>query len=326
MSIGNTYREIMESGRITSENVAYLRAEVHDDGLVDLVEAEILFKLGAKCEIEDEEWVAFYVDALTDFYVWQSEPQGYLDEEHADHLVNHVLHRRRITSDLELELLLNVVHWAGFCPQKLVNLVLGAVWDSVTDPVNAAYGQHRLPNVIDSVDVEILRKAVYAPSTDGGFIVSAEEAEMLFKLNNATIDSANDPGWREFFTMAVATFLMFPDATSAEPAAETGRRQTWLNERRGVASLLKAVGNDSKGAGAFGSGEELELERRKEAENRARNAGENIEAEQARWLCRQIERDDVLHRNEIALLNFIHQKSPNMHESLDPLLKKAGIL
>ena len=52
---------------------------------------------------------------------------------------------------------------------------------------------------------------------------------------------------------------------------------------------------------------------------------ETIDEEEARWLIGRVKRDGVLHENERALLAFIRNTSPNIHASLEPLLKEAGL-
>lgn len=331
MSIGQIYRAVLASGRIRAGDIEQLRADVMADEAVDGIEAEILFKLDAECPDKHKSWTPFFVDALTDFYVWYWEPRGYIDDEQCEHLIRHILVKGRIANAASMELLLNIVYWAGYAPAELVRLVLTTVWNSVLDPDNAAYNRGRLQKIVDRIDVEILRMAIYAPSIDGGLIVSREEAELLFELNDATIESANHPSWRELFVMAVANYLMFPAVAPGGPSPEEAeRRDSWLHKRRGVGDLLRAAGTGAaKGerdepVGAFASDISGELAWRNEAMRRAAGSTECIEAAEAEWLCARIEEDGVMHRNEQELLAFIARNSVKTPRVLDPLFKRAG--
>jgi hypothetical protein len=301
------------------------------DESVDSIEAEILFKLDGECAEKHKSWTPFFVDTLTDFYVWYWEPRGYIDDEQCEHLIGHILAEGRIANATSMELLLNIVYWAGYAPAELVRLVLTTVWNSVLDPDNAAYGRGRLPNIIDGIDVEILRMAIYAPSIDGGLIVSREEAELLFELNDETIESANHPSWRELFIMAVANYLMYPAVTPGRPTPEEAkRRESWLTRRRGVGDLLRSAGtgatvSPNEPAGAFASDISGERAWRAEAARRAAGSVDSIDAPEAEWLLSKIEGDGVLHRNERELLAFIHENSMKTPPVLDPLFKKAGL-
>ena len=89
---------------------------------------------------------------------------------------------------------MNIVHWATSVPDALKDYALEAVRDSIMEPDGAAYGKQRRPRVIDPVDVEILRKTLYAGALDGGLTISRREADLLFDLNRATLNADNAPG------------------------------------------------------------------------------------------------------------------------------------
>ncbi|MDH5409762.1 MAG: hypothetical protein OEY16_00120, partial [Alphaproteobacteria bacterium] len=52
---------------------------------------------------------------------------------------------------------------------------------------------------------------------------------------------------------------------------------------------------------------------------------ETIDEEEARWLIARIGRDGKMHGNEVALLKFIKDNSPNIDPSLNPLFEQAGL-
>jgi hypothetical protein len=322
---------LLKAGRITEQDVALLRADIFADDRVDLDEAQLVFRLAAECSDKDPAWDELYVDALTDYYVWHAPPRGYVSEHQSAELVAHLLREGRLTDAADLELLLNIVYWAGYCPGELVSLVVEAVSQSVLDPDNAVYGRDRMPRVIEAIDVEILRRAIYAPATDGGLVVSRAEAELLFELNNITVDSANNPAWSGFFVTAIANCMMYPSAATGIPTPEEVRRRTaWLRERRGIRGLLYAIGNSwaeeaFEDDEIFGTKDQIERERRAEARRRALRACEPVGREAADWLVEQVGKDGVLHRNEQALLSLIKRNSPDIHPALHPLFEQADL-
>lgn len=325
------FDRLLKAGRITEQDVALLRADIFADDRVDLDEADMVLRLAAACGDKDPAWDDLYVDALTDFYVWHAPPRGYVSEFQSRELIGHLLRDGRLTDAADLELLLNVVYWAGYCPMELVYLVVEAVSQSVLDPDNAVYGRDRMPRVIEAIDVEILRRAIYAPATDGGLVVTRDEAELLFELNNVTVESANHPTWSSFFTKAVANYMMYPSAATGIPTPEKVRRRTaWLRERRSIRGLLRAIGSSWADAGfaadeIFGAKDQIERERRAEAYRRALQAREPVGGETAVWLVEQIGKDGMPHRNELALLSFIKRNSPEIDPALNPLFERAGM-
>ncbi|MDX1575837.1 MAG: hypothetical protein R3285_06570 [Kiloniellales bacterium] len=333
--------QICAAGTISAEDVLALRRQVFPDGVVSAEEAEAVFRLDHACRYKAAEWTRFYVDALTDYFVWQSEPRGYVNDAQARTLIDNIEHDGRIDALSELELLLNVVHWCVACPAELSRLALAAVKDSVLSPESAAYGSNRPPAVIAPADVELIRKVIYAPGSPGGFTVTREEAEILFALERATIAEENAPAWPDLFAKGVANALMFPRGAPQVPdAAEALRRERWLEERGSVGNLLLGVGKALASgsvpvraafqeADVFGSHRAREAEEQEQARVAEALTREAIDAEEARWLIAQLAKTadsgDGFSEGERQLLAFIKANSPSIDPALQPLIDKAEV-
>jgi hypothetical protein len=72
---------------VTDADLAALRREVLADRSLSVEEAEALFALDAEPNAKCEGWTAFFVEALTDFLVWQQRPTGILAEAKAEWLM-----------------------------------------------------------------------------------------------------------------------------------------------------------------------------------------------------------------------------------------------
>lgn len=323
---------IAREGRISAQTVRHLREEVFCDGATDRREAKAIFQLDRACTEKDPEWSKLYVDALTDYFVWKSVPKKYVDEDGAAFLIENLLQDGKITSDTELELLINVVHWAVSCPDSLSALALQAVSDSVLNPDAATYAKGRHAGVIDRADVELLAKVLYSGGGEGGFTVSRAEAEALFDLNDKTDERANDQTWRHLFVKGIANYLMFPTPAPAVPSAEEAlRREAWLEERRGVGELLTSVGKNVIGldygrvwreADPFGRRASAAKTAETDAKSREADRREAIDAPEAAWLLDRIADDLKMSENEKALLRFIKDNATAIDPSLDKLLTR----
>ena len=51
---------------------------------------------------------------------------------------------------------------------------------------------------------------------------------------------------------------------------------------------------------------------------------EPVDQKESAWLVERIGRDGVLHENEKALLRYLKKESPQLNESLQPLLDKVA--
>jgi hypothetical protein len=324
-------------GRIEAQHAGLLRQFIYGDNAVSREDAELLFSLDAACKTKVRAFAALYVEALTDYFVWQTDPKGYVSDEQARFLIDHVTADGRIETQSELELVLNIVHWARECPEELATLALDAVCRSILRQGETPFGVNRPRVAIGAGDVAVLSKALHAPAGDGSLLVTRREAELLFTLNEATAAGGNDPAWRDFFVCAVANHLMNPmDAPVVPSRDEAARRERWLDERGSIGRLLTDV------AGALGRGAIPVREVMTEfdptwdkhfvkeaaamaAATKIRLAREAIDAGEAKWLAARIERDGTIDENERALLAFIKRESPSVDAALAPLMGRAGI-
>lgn len=333
----NLVDRLCESGRITADDVLALRRHVFPDGVVSSAEAGAVFRLDRACAEKSAEWTRFYVDALTDYFVWQSPPRGYVEAARARELLDNVRHDGRIDGMSELELLLNVVHWCEACPEELALAALAAVKESVLTPESAAYGSGRAAGVITAADVELIRKVIYAPGSPGGFTVTRAEAELLFALDGATLGEENAAAWPDLFAKGVANALMFPRGAPVVPAAEEALcRERWLEERGCIGELLAGIGKAAlsgdipfreafKEADVFGTGRTREALEREEAQVGEALSREAVTAEESHWLVAQLNRAEGFSAGERRLLAFIKANAPAIDPALLPLFEKAGL-
>lgn len=225
--------EVLADGTLTADEVLTLRQGVYKDGVVNREEAEFLFHLDGESTSNDDSWTDFFVQSLTDFFVSHQHPPGVLSKEDGDFLVDRITGDGRIDRKTEFELLLAIVEPAKSCPEIVVSLLLKAVRDTVLMGGGVLFGPaRRRLGIIDDNDVEVMRKVLYGIGGGGGFTVSRAEAEMLFDLNDATVEKENAAAWQELFVTAVGNYLMFPRGPQPVIGAEEyTRRQEWLESR-----------------------------------------------------------------------------------------------
>jgi hypothetical protein len=322
---------ILARGTITADDVLTLRRQVFADGIVARREVESVFVLNEGTRGNAAAWHAFFVEALTDYFVWQSDPRGYVDEAGAAFLMDRVGRDGRIDGASELELVINVVHWAVSCPEALRLMALSAVKEAVLTGGGVLFGPgRRRAGVIDRADVVIVSKLLYAAGGEASLRISRREAELLFDLNDATIGADNDPGWRDLFARAVASHLMFPKGEPDLPDADTARcRERWLAERRSVGTILGGMLNGVRRSGIAGVFREADIFGRSRAEREATQAAADereavwrqaIDKAEADWLMTRLHGDGRVDPNETALLLFIKKNATQVDPLLAPLL------
>jgi hypothetical protein len=328
---------ICASGAIGAADVLELRRTLYNDGQISRDEAEQIFRLDQNCADKDPTWAAFYVEALTDFFVWQANPRGYVSDALAEILERAIVHDGRIDQMTELELLVNIVSRATSCPEKLAVHVLQAVKESIVSPKTAAYGSNRPPATATAADAALIRNVIHAPGGDGSIAVTRREAEILFDLNDVLDDENKGPEWDDVFVKGIACHLTSPMPEPMKMTADAElKRQKWLAEKPAFGTTLRGMGaalgrldvpfaeawRDVDPGGVQRARDEREAEEVRLRESYSR---QGIHREEAAWLKDRLSTDGEIKENEKSLLKFIKDIAPEIDPILEPMLQKAGL-
>jgi hypothetical protein len=314
---------ILNSGRITAEDVLSIRRTIYPDGHVGIDEADWLFALNGRCQQQDIAWHGLFVEAITDLVVHQMQPDGYVTEENTSWLMARIDHDGHVDSATELELLVNILDKSTSCPPRLSAYVLAQVKHAVLHGEGPLrWERHLAPGRVTSGDVDLLRRVLYAAGGQQHMAITREEASVLFDINDQTDTEANDPSWHDLFVKAVANHIMFASGYMVPSREEALRRDEWLNDTgtnvggffarmasglRDVIGLYNAPDYDTNSV---------------QATNTA--IAEQVNVDEAEWLASRILRNGKITAPEAALLAFIRDESPDIHPALKPLLDKVA--
>jgi len=205
---------LTKSARIGAEDVLGLRRLVWADAAVSREEADALMALNTACPVQAPEWIDYFVEVMTDYLVRQQQPEGYVDNAKTEWLMQWIDKDGRVDSRGELELLAKVIETAVSVPQSLRTYTLKQIETAVltgSGPTRRerSDGDGTLDaGCINATEVELLKRVIYAEGGVDGWIVSTEEADMLFRLKDATLGAPNAEGWADLFVHAVANHLM----------------------------------------------------------------------------------------------------------------------
>jgi hypothetical protein len=250
--LGALEAQILGDGRIDAEDVLRLRRAIYQNGEISRDEALFLFHLNRKAAEKVIAWEEFFVGALGDFFYWRNGSDSTLTPDAEQMLLDAIGMEEPVDDATEQRLLLNLMFRINGASERFRRFVLDAVRRSVLHSEKALFGRaRRRPGVIDSADVEVIRRLVYGMGSQNGLAISRIEADFLFELNDATTGRANDPGWRELFVKAVTMYLLFagdtPDRID-EPEAHwlltriNGSGRSCDNERELLAYLKQETG------------------------------------------------------------------------------------
>ncbi len=322
--------DILNRGQIEESDVSRMRRSFYDDGIVTVDEAEQLFVLNDKTTEQHDTWPWFFVEALTDFIVNQTEPEGYITAENADWLIARISKDGKVENRTELDLLVNVLDKARWSPERLARYALEQVKRAVVDgdgPLRTTGALEK--GKITEAEVDLVRRIVYAFGGDGNIAITQAEAGILFDIEDATCNGEACPAWSDLFAKVVANVMMSGSGYAPPSREEALRSESWL-ARRGELSpkhFLTSMVTSSLAA-IWDSYHEQSAEERALARLERQRieiiTNERISDSEATWLVDRITRNGSVSPTEMAVLQFLSREQPNLHPALVGLIANHG--
>jgi hypothetical protein len=212
-------------GHIAPEELTELRRYLWGDGIVSQNEAEALFAANEALVNRTPEWCDFFVEAIGEFVLNGTPPRLQCSETEAEWLIAQIDHDGVVESMVELETMVRILERAENTPDRLKNYVLGVIEREVltgTGPTRC--GGELSATHISAAECRLIRRVIFASGGHGPAAVTRYDAEMLFRLKDATLAEENAAEWDELFIDGVLNYLkgfMLPHAQiSRERALE----------------------------------------------------------------------------------------------------------
>jgi hypothetical protein len=292
---------------ITAEDTLEIRRAVWPDGKIDPAEAEAIFDVNTSVKGSAPDWVDFFAEAISTYIVWQQSPVGYVDEAKADWLMAKVDADGRVDSLGELTLLVKILEDATNVPETLKGYALRQIEQiALTGTGPTRDGGSLDPGSINATEVKLLRRVLFAQAGDGPASISRAEAEMLFRIKDATLGSDNAPEWKTLFVQAVGNHLMAHNLYHPLTLERAVRLNAFMNDTS--SSVVGFLGrmlssNPAQGFGdVFGKREVVD-------EDAAIAADQAIDSDEEAWLKAGINADGKFDPLEQALLAFVAEES-----------------
>ncbi|MCK0129693.1 hypothetical protein [Erythrobacter sp. F6033] len=227
-------------GVVSPEELLGLRRQGWGDGIITREEAEALFAINNVLDERDSEWCDFFVEAIGEYVLNGTQPRQQCNAEEAEWLIAQVDHDGVVDSLVELETLVRIVERAENVPERLKNYLLEQIEREVmtgTGPTRC--GGELSATHVSAAEVRILRRVIFSSGGYGPAAVSRFDAELLFRIKDATLEDENDAGWADLFVDGIANYLRGFVLDNAQ-----------LSHERKL-ELVKFVEAESKGHAAF---------------------------------------------------------------------------
>lgn len=207
--LSDLVKRLVQAGEVNDRDVLLLRDAVWgEDGIsFDVIDA--LFMINDRCAPVSPEWIDFFIEAVEHALLHQTPPPGFLDEDGARWLSTKIDRNGRVATIGEIELLVSILEHAENAPETLKTYALAQIEATVISGVGPTRDKTSLrPNCVDDIEVQLLRRLIFAGGGEGAVIVGTQEADMLIRIKDATLRGQNAPGWLQLFVQALGNHLM----------------------------------------------------------------------------------------------------------------------
>lgn len=196
-------------GSIKDSDVARLMKAFGEDPHISDGEAESLLWLNRSCAIQGPQWATFFADAIAEFLINQTAPEGYITVEKAAWLVGRIAVDGWIASRSEFDLLRAILARARWYPLSLGLLALRQVRAAIvhgSGPLRPR--QSGRPGVMLPEDVAIIRDILLSFGAESRLPLTRAEAEALIEINAAVKSGVAPAAWSDLFIKAIANLML----------------------------------------------------------------------------------------------------------------------
>ena len=304
-------------GRISADEILGLRRDGWGDGRIEPAEAEAVFVLNDHLAERTTEWADFFVEAIVPYLLAGGNPRGFLTDEQADWLIGHLDRDGRVDSLVELELLATLFEKAEAVPERLKAYALAQIEQAVlTGSGPTRDGGTIDPGRITPAECRLLKRYVYSFTSDAPGGVSRAEAEMLFRIKDATLGADNAPEWPDLFVHAVGNHLMAHNRFQQVSADRARELDSFMNDAtpRLGAFFGRMARSDLGDNFRRAAGGVLGFGKKGAPDATGRNLAGEVAADQRiteaedAWLQGQVEANHQLDELDKALLRFIAEE------------------
>lgn len=291
--------QIARRGSIKEADVRRIDNLLRGGGALGRAEAEMLFALQDAARVQHPAWSEYFIDALTDYLVDQSEPTGYVNGDNANWLMRWITTEGYVASRVEFDLLLAILERSRWAPVSLATFALDQVRHAVVHAVGPLRsGHHFVPRGhLTAADTAVVRRILSSVGREAELPLTRAEGNALFDID-VCIEGDRPAEWTDLLLRATAHGMLGSLGEGVAPRAQA------LAEAATDNSCLKVQ-----------SREEMAL-LRLERQRLEIVTSEEFQDCSARWLSLRLREFVDLTRSEQEFLGRLAQVSPAIEAAL----------
>ena len=319
---------LTRAGAVSEGDVMCLRDAVWTEETIASPVIDALFTLNDQLTGYSPIWTDFFIEAVEYYLVDQCAPQGFVDDTAAEWLHTRINKNGRVASLTEIELLVAIIERAESAPEALKDYAIAQIESAVVSGEGPTRSDGVIrSNCIDANEVELLRRLIFAGGGEGATVVGSEEADMLFRIKDNTLNNDNATSWLRLFVQGVGNHLMAHSDYRPLSRDEAVHFEAFMNDD--VPSLgrflKRMLPSELIGHGTLIEAFKTMFPKTEDrfAKRLALDSSHLITPEEAGWLKTHIAADDQTDAYEKALLTFILDESENAPPSFEALRRQA---
>lgn len=294
-------------GAISAEEILALRREGWSNGTIEPDEAEAIFLANDAIRDATPEWVDFFVEALCEYALSSGTPRGYVSQTMADTFVARINRDGHVDSMAELELIVRILEKASDVPTSFKDYALTQIAQAVLTGSGPTRRGALAGQGINADEAGLLRRMLFAAGGDRPASVSRAEADMLFRLKDATLGQASAPEWKQLFVQGVANYLLGRAGGSPLAANRAAELESFMNDRsHGIGRVFGGMArvDIARDVMSLAKGSRPGTDWQAEADQAAK-----LERGESDWLLDRLMGHEVTDEYEAALVAFLSEES-----------------
>lgn len=306
--VSGLVQRVLAAGQIVDADVLSLRDLAWRQEAISFDMLDALFQLSDRCTPLTPAWSEFFVEIFEHALLRQTPPPGFLGEDGARWLRARIDGQGMVASLSEVELLVSLVEHAENAPEWLKAYALAQVEATIVSGIGPTRkGGSLRPNCVDEAEVQLLRRLIFGGGGEGAIIVGPQEADMLFRIKDATLGGDNAPGWLKLFVQGVGNHLL--SHSGYRPLAQEEALRLNAEMARNTPSIAGFFGrmlpSAMLGRGTIVAAFKAVFPDGEDGPAPKAAAPDELSPSEAAWLKRHIAADGETDPYEKALLTFI---------------------
>jgi hypothetical protein len=303
--------------QVGDDDVAALRKLIWNAEAITPPVVDQLFAINDALTAPFPAFSDLFGEVITHFLLRQEWPHDFISDANALWLETRVGRDSRIESHAELELMIRVLEKAENAPEHLKTWTLAQIENCVvTGRGPTRSGAELRPGTIESCEVVLLRRLIFASGGASSLSVSEAEADLLFRIKDATKGQDNAPEFATLFVQCVANHLMSYSSRKDISLDRALELNSFMDHSKpNVSGFLSRVFSSS----TLRSIVEEPTASEPVNHDAAVADAARIAGDEAAWLKRQIVADSQIDAMEQAVLAFIVDEGVELPGTLDGL-------